>query len=54
MSIAASHASTAALPAIMSEREATLGVPTGTSSLSPWISRTALGSTPSRAAMSRG
>ena len=41
-----------ALPAIMIEREATLGVPTGTSSLSPSTSRTALGSMPSRPATS--
>ena len=51
-SMAWSQASTVALPAIMIEREATLGVPAGTSSLSPSTSRTAPGSTPSRLAIS--
>ena len=54
LSMALSHAIAEALPAIISERDATDGVPSGTSSLSPSISLTSPTSMPSRFATTRG
>ena len=54
LSIALSHAIADALPAIISEREATEGVPSGTSSLSPSINVTSPTPMPSCFATMRG